>query len=163
MDRIKRVDQVLNEILNDPSFQKGIAWRRQRFEDNEILVREGDDGTTLFYIEEGSLRVTGHINLDQNRRVQPGFCDLHAGDIFGEICLNETHRRTATVTAISDGCVVEIDGDKLNAYFDEYPMQGYLFYKKLFGILIERMKSANHRIENLLAWGLKAHGIEQHL
>ena len=157
------VDQTLNEILRDPSFQEGIAWHRQRFHDKEIIVKEGDKGTTLFYIEEGSLRVSGHVDLDQNRRVQPGFCDLHAGDIFGEICLHETHLRTATVTAISDGCILEIDGRKLNAYFDDHPMQGYLFYKKLFGVLIVRMKSANQRIENLLAWGLKVHGIEQHL
>lgn len=155
--------QTLNEILRDPSFQEGIAWRRQRFHDNEIIVKEGDDGATLFYVEEGSLRVSGHVELDQNRRVQPGFCDLQSGDIFGEICLNEVHWRTATVTAISDGCVLEINGDKLNAYFDEHPLQGYQFYKNLFGILVDRMKSANHRIENLLAWGLKVRGIEQYL
>lgn len=155
--------QTLYEILSDPSFKEGIAWRRQRFHNNEVIVREGDDGATLFYVEEGSLRVTGHIDLDQNRRVQPGFCDLHTGDIFGEICLHENHRRTATVTAISDGCVLEVNGHKLNAYFEAHPMQGYRFYRQLFAILIGRMKSANHRIENLLAWGLKAHGIEQHL
>ncbi|MGR9044013.1 MAG: Crp/Fnr family transcriptional regulator [Gammaproteobacteria bacterium] len=157
------MDQILNEILNDPSFQEGIAWRRLRFRTHDLLVREGDNGTTMFYIEEGSLRVTGHVELDQNRRVRPGFCDLHVGDVFGEICLHETHRRTATVTAISDGCVLEINGQKLNDYFDEHPQQGYLFYRQLFAVLIDRMKSANHRIENLLAWGMKAHGIEQYL
>ena len=163
MDKVISVELTLNEILCDPSFKEGIAWRRLPFRNNEILVSEGDNGTTMFYIEEGSLRVTGHVDLDQNRRVHPGFCDLHDGDVFGEICLHETHRRTATVTAISDGCVVEINGEKLNAYFDEHPQQGYLFYKQLFAVLIGRMKSANHRIESLLAWGMKAHGIEQHL
>ncbi|MGR9052044.1 MAG: Crp/Fnr family transcriptional regulator [Gammaproteobacteria bacterium] len=157
------MNRILNEIIKDPSFEEGIAWRRQRFKENEIVVREGDEGTTLFYIEEGSLRVTGHVDLDQNRYVQPGFCDLNVGDIFGEICLNEMCTRTATVRAISNGYLLEINGKMLNAYFDRHPQQGYLFYKRLFGILIGRMKSANQRIENLLAWGLKVHGIEQHL
>lgn len=157
------VEETLNEILSDPSFQEGVAWSRQRFRDRQTLVKEGEDGTSLFYIEAGSLRVSGHVNLERNRHLQPGFCDLHAGDIFGEICLDQTHQRTATVTAISEGCVLKLDGDRLNVFLDDHPQLGYLFYKHLFGILIERMKSANHRIENLLAWGLKAHGIEQHL
>ncbi|MGR9116650.1 MAG: Crp/Fnr family transcriptional regulator [Gammaproteobacteria bacterium] len=163
MNKVKSLDQTLIEILNDPSFQEGTAWRRQRFHIHDIIVREGDNGHTLFYIEEGSLRVTGHIDLEQKRHIQPGYCDLHSGDIFGEICLNEIHRRTATVTAISEGCIVEIEAEKLNAYFDKHPKQGYLFYKQLFAVMIERMKSANQRVGNLLAWGLKAHGIEQHL
>ena len=157
------VSETLKEILSDPTFREGIAWHRQLFHDKEIIVRAGEVGDSLFYIEEGDLRVTGHVELDNKRHVKPGYSDLHKGDIFGEICLNGSHKRTATVTAISDGLVIRIDGEKLNLYFDEHPSQGYFFYKTLFSILIERMKSANQRIENLLAWGLRVHDIEKHL
>ncbi len=159
----KKVNDILRQILDDPAFQESAAWRRRDFYEKDVIVRAGDEGATLYYIEAGRLRVTGQVELNGDKRVQPGFLDLQSGDVFGEMCLNATHQRTATVTAIADGCVLEIDGARLNAYFDTHPLQGYRFYKKLFEILMSRMKSANSRIENLLAWGLKAHGIERHL
>lgn len=157
------MNQALNQVLADQAFKEGIAWFRHSFKQNEVIVREGDIGNTLYIVEKGALRVSGHVGLEQKKQLQAGFCDLKEGDIFGEICLHEIHRRTATVTAISDGSVLEIVGDKLSAYLDEHPEIGFLFYKRLFAILSERMKNANHRIENLLAWGLKAHDIERHL
>ena len=157
------VIETLKEILSDPTFQEGNAWRRQLFHDKDIIVKAGDIGDSLFFIEEGDLRVMGYVELENNRHVKPGYSDLHQGDIFGETCLKGKYKRTATVTAISDGHLLKIDGEKLNLYFDEHPNQGYIFYKTLFSILIDRMKNANLRVENLLAWGLKVHGIEKHL
>ncbi len=157
------MNQTLKEILADPEFKEGEAWFRHAFNAQDVLVKEGDNGNTLFVIEKGSLRVSGQVGLEQKKQLQAGFCDLKEGDIFGESCLHEIHRRTATVTAISEGCAWEIVGDKLSAYFEKHPEHGFLFYKKLFVILTERMNSANHRIENLLAWGLRAHDIERHL
>ncbi|MDO9239425.1 MAG: cyclic nucleotide-binding domain-containing protein, partial [Methylicorpusculum sp.] len=82
---------------------------------------------------------------------------------FGEICLLEFLPRIATVTALTDGYAIEVNGKLLNAYFEKKPEPGYRFYKQLFAIFIERINRANQRVENLLAWGLKAHGIDQHL
>jgi CRP/FNR family cyclic AMP-dependent transcriptional regulator len=64
--------------------------------------------------------------------------------------------RTASVTAITDGCVLEINGEKLSGYLDAHPIKGYAFYKKMFEILFKRLDNGNRRIEYLLAWGLKA-------
>ena len=58
---------------------------------------------------------------------------------------------------------VEIDGEQLSRYLDAHPEIGYRVLKTLFAIVIERLSSANRRIEYLLGWGLKAHGIEKHL
>lgn len=154
---------ILNQILDDKSFQEGIAWQRRTFIEKEVLVKTGEESISLFFIEAGTVRVSGQVKLEQNKHVQPGFCDLNEGDVFGEISLHVIQKRTATVKALTDGSLVEINGALLNSYFDKHPEQGYRFYQHLFGILIERMKNANQRVENLLAWGLKVHGIEQHL
>lgn len=155
--------QTIEKILADPGFKEGESWFRRDFKQSDTLIKEGDTGNTIFVVKTGSLRVTGLVGLDSNKRLQAGFCDLNEGDVFGESCLHELKQRSATVTAISDGCAMEIIGDKLNSYFDTHPELGYLFYRKLFIVLTHRMNSANRRVENLLAWGLKAHDIEQHL
>jgi CRP/FNR family transcriptional regulator, cyclic AMP receptor protein len=153
---------ILHEIIVDPDFEEGLAWRRFPFYEQQLIVKEGEMGQSLFLVEEGSLRVSGSIAIDE-KRIQSGFCDLNPGDIFGEICLLECLPRIATVTALTGGCAIEFNGRMLNAYFEKNPESGYRFYKQLFAIFIERINRANQRVENLLAWGLKAHGIDQHL
>jgi len=67
---------TLKEIMADPQFSEGTAWWRHRFEPNEVVIREGDEGHSLFFIEEGELRVTGRVELEEQRRIQPGICDI---------------------------------------------------------------------------------------
>ena len=109
------------------------------------------------------LRVTVHVEVQERRNIQAGISDLEEGDFFGEISLFESRIRTASVTAITDGRLLEFDGEMLSAYLDKNPVQGYLFFKHLFETLIIRMTSGIHKIESLMAWGLKAHGISKHL
>ncbi|HEY8094663.1 MAG TPA: cyclic nucleotide-binding domain-containing protein, partial [Methylobacter sp.] len=111
----------------------------------------------LFFIESGQLRVSVDVELEDSRNAKPGIGDLGKGDIFGDTCLHESGGvRTATVIAITDGCLLEINGERLGAYLDAHPLKGYVFYKQLFEILFNRLSHGNRRIQYLLAWGLKA-------
>lgn len=150
------MEHLIKEIINDPKFIKGIAWYRRNFSANEVVIKEGDVGKSLFFVESGQLRVSMQVELEERRSLKTGISDLGKGDIFGDTCLRETCIRTASVIAITDGCLLEINGERLRAYLDAYPIKGYAFYKQLFEILFERLSSGNRRIEYLLAWGLKA-------
>lgn len=154
---------IIKEILDDPAFLEGIAWKQRHFQANEIVIHAGEASKSIFLISEGKLRVTVQVELEKRKNMRPGICDLQAGDIFGEMCLHESSVRNASVIAITDGAAVEIDADKLSVYLDENPLQGYFFYKRMFAVMVERLQRGNQRIETLLAWGLKAHGIEKHL
>jgi len=68
----------------------------------ERLVRDGDEGTSLFILAAGSLEVL--------RRLEDGtdvfISKLGVGAIIGEIALLTGQRRTATVRAAEDGALV---------------------------------------------------------
>jgi CRP-like cAMP-binding protein len=153
----------LHEILENPQFEEGVAWKQRNFKANEEIVKQGELGETLFLIEEGMLRVTGHVELDDKKNMQTGICDLEKGSIFGETCLHKPSPRMTTVIAVTDGYAFEVNGMSLNKFLDTYPALGYLFYKYLFEISISRLNKANQRIEHLMAWGLKVHDIEKYL
>ena len=157
------MNNTIKDIIEAPSFLEGSAWNRHTYQANETIIQEGEIGTSLFFVESGVLRVTGNIEIKNHRHIQPGIWELKAGDIFGETCLFEAHERLASVTGVEAGNVVEINGEKLSQYLSEHPEQGYLFLKEVFISLIERLKKANHRVEDLLAWGLKAYDIEKEL
>jgi CRP/FNR family transcriptional regulator, cyclic AMP receptor protein len=154
---------IFSEILKNPLFPEGTAWQRRRFSTGEMIVHKGEIGKTLFFVEEGDVRVLGGAELEGNRKISPGLCDLKPGAIFGDVCLYGSHQRSASVMALSDVCVIEIDSGKLSKYLDDHPAQGYPFLKALFQIMSERLALANDRIEYLLAWGIKAHDIDKYL
>jgi CRP/FNR family transcriptional regulator, cyclic AMP receptor protein len=154
---------IFGEILKNPLFPEGTAWTRLKFKAGEMIVQKGEIGKTLFLVEEGNVRVLGGAELEGNRKISPGLCDLQPGAIFGDVCLYGTHQRSASVMALNDVCVLEIDSGMLSIYLDEHPAQGYPFLKALFQIMSKRLALANDRIEYLLAWGIKAHDIDKYL
>lgn len=154
---------IFHDILSDPKFPQGSAWTRRRYRAGEIIVQKGDIGRSLFLVETGSVRVLGGAELEGKIKISPGLCDLDAGSIFGDICLYGSHLRTASVVAVGDVVVLEVDSEMLTVYLDDHPVQGYLFLKVLFEIMAKRLELANDRIEYLLAWGIKAHDIDKYL
>lgn len=155
--------KTIRQILAHADFVEGVAWQRHELQPHQVIVREGDKGRSLFFIEEGRLRVTGRVELDSQRLVQPGICDIGAGEVFGELSLFGCRTRTATVTALTGAVVLELDGAQLDRFLEAHPELGYRMLRELFETLADRLGRADRQLENLLAWGLKAHGIEDHL
>lgn len=157
------MSSTIRDITGARDFPEGTGWIRRLFKRSEVLIREGDRDGCLYIVESGCLRVTGSIELEGRRFIQPGICDLGPGDLFGELCLFDNQPRSASVVAISDGELLEISAPHLQEWMDAHPESGYGVLKELFDIQIKRLRRANRRVQDLLAWGLKAHGIDEHL
>jgi CRP-like cAMP-binding protein len=78
------------------------------------MIRQGENGDSMFIIVEGDANVVAERN-GQSRHI----ASMKAGDCFGEMSLLTGELRSATVTASSDCEVVEIDkavlGESLKA------------------------------------------------
>jgi CRP/FNR family transcriptional regulator, cyclic AMP receptor protein len=153
----------IQQILRDPCFiDLGIAALKT-FDSGAVIVAEGSAERSLHLIEQGTARVSERVELEDQRHIQPGLCDLGEGDVFGELSLFEAAPRSASVVAIEPCEVLVFDAEALVKYFDSHPQQGYPVLKGLFRVLSERLRQADRRLGSLFAWGLKAHGIDQHL
>ncbi len=72
----------------------------------DVVIRQGDAADRFYLVADGELRVT------QTRDAKPvELRRLGPGDVFGEIGLLNRSPRTATVTALSDGRLLALDGD----------------------------------------------------
>jgi len=154
---------ALQKILESEDFPEGSAWRMRRFEAREIIVREGEQDGHLYLVITGDLRVTGQVEIDDTRKMHPGICDLGPGDVFGELCLFDKQPRSATVEGLNQGQLIEIDADRLNQWMYRHPALGLKALREFYGELISRLRKTNQRVESLLAWGLRAHGIDKHI
>lgn len=132
-------------------------------EPNERIIRQGDHDRYLYVLQSGKVRVSARVGIEGERHIQPGLVDLGPGAVFGELNLFEAGTRSASVVAIEEGCLLRIDAARLVDFLDQHPDLGYQLLRHFFLVLDERLRKADQRVEQLMAWGLKAHGIEQHL
>jgi 6-phosphofructokinase 1 len=78
--------------------------KKYEFEANEIVIREGETGSTAFIIAEGQ------FDLEIMGRVVKTFSPA---DFFGEIALIDARPRMGTVRAVTRGSVLVMDGQDL--------------------------------------------------
>ena len=78
----------------------------------EEIIREGDMGTSMFIIVEGRVRV--HRNDKE-------IATLGSGDPFGEMAALDAAPRSASVTALSDVFLFELDGSALYDIMSDRP------------------------------------------
>ena len=69
----------------------------------EVLVRQGETSSSLFIVLHGSFQAVRHDN-------PVPIAEIHAGELIGEIGFLGGTPRTATVTAIRDAAILELDG-----------------------------------------------------
>ena len=153
----------IHTILRDSRFiDAGIAMHRY-YDGGVSVINEGSGEREIYVIESGCVRVHERIELEDRRHIQPGICDLGAGEVFGELSLYESGPRLATVTTVEPTEVLVFDAIALVEYLDSHPEFGYRVLKELFNILTCRLRQTDSRLGSLFAWGLKAHGIDRHL
>ena len=72
----------------------------------DAVVRQGEPADRFYIIESGSFTVTQIGANGETRELRT----LGAGDVFGELGLLNAAPRSATVTAVTDGVVLALDG-----------------------------------------------------
>jgi small-conductance mechanosensitive channel len=85
----------------------------QRYGHGEVVVREGDPGSSMFVVCAGEVAVT----IARDREV----ARIRAGGYFGEMSLLTGDPRTATVVARGDAVLLEIDAAAFKEYITSHP------------------------------------------
>ncbi len=137
--------------------------REQTYAAQQVVITEGETDRRMFAVLDGLVRVVERVALENDKHIQPGLCDLSPGEIFGELTLFEAARRSASVIAVNESILLEIDTRALERVLNERTDLGYRLLKHLFQIQADRLRKADQRFGSLLAWGLKAHSIDRHL
>ncbi len=92
------------------------SLRVASFPRGTVLMRQGDDGPSMFVIVDGKASVTVHT-----RSGESAVATLAAGDIVGEMSLMTGARRSATVTATRKLTALEITKPAFEALLERDP------------------------------------------
>jgi CRP/FNR family transcriptional regulator len=110
----------------------------RRWRAGEVIFREGDAGDTCYVVQQGCVRVTR--NHSDGRTIT--LAELRAGDLFGELAMFDTERRSATVEAAEDTTAVALLAGDMRRLLLRHPEISL----KLLSAFADRLKEANERI-----------------
>src|SRR6202045_192054 len=106
-----------------------------KFEKNQHVFQQGDVADSVFYLQEGRVKLT--VVSDQGKVAVVGI--LEPGQFFGEGCLNGHPLRIATATAMDECTITAIAKEAMIATLHNEPQFSELFVAYLL--------SRNSRIE----------------
>ncbi|HYN78622.1 MAG TPA: cyclic nucleotide-binding domain-containing protein [Lamprocystis sp. (in: g-proteobacteria)] len=149
--------EFIKKFLTHPRLAEGSAWVRRSFSTGDILLTEGAVGQSLFVVEKGRLSVLGRVQHPDQPSVEVTLMELITGHVFGESSLIDAYPSIATVRAVTDGSVIEINGATLSVYLDDNPEQGYLFFKYLLAESLDNLAKTKGGVVDLAMIGLRSH------
>jgi len=112
--------------------------RPRRFGDGEIVVHEGDTTSSMFLVAEGQVGVSVRAGGSESQKL----AILEPGMAFGEISLLTGEPRTATVRAVTEATLIEIDKATLAPILEANPS----LVEKLDSIILERRRQTADRL-----------------
>jgi CRP-like cAMP-binding protein len=121
------------------------------FKSGEVILEESSFGadSDFFIILQGNVKV--EIQASQSftgEKENKRLAVLKDGEVFGEIGLLGSKRRSARVSAYSDLTVLKVNQQQLFEIFTNTPRIGYLFMRNLAAILSDRIMDMNFMWRN---------------
>ncbi len=131
-------------LLREMDAQSRQALREQVaptvIEADTVFFHEGDDGTSLYLILDGEVRVTKLLPSGEEKEI----ARLNAGEFFGEFALLTDQKRHASIVAVTRTTVLEIPKDTV-----------YEIGKKHPGMLDVIKRFYRHRLRDLMLKNLE--------
>ncbi len=105
IDNLKKI-YILSALKQEQLADLAKMMTPRTYQKNEVIIKQGEPGAGLFIILTGSVQVTS--------KTRPGLPDaklniLNKGEFFGEMSLLDGYPRAATVTALTETQLVELD------------------------------------------------------
>jgi small-conductance mechanosensitive channel len=117
---LRKID-FLKTLSPDVFIRLSESVQCQSFNEGEKIVREGEEGQSLFLIAEGMVEVSIAYTSNGGAKKEKKLFRMSYPDYFGEMALFLNEKRSATVTALTNVLVYEISQDIFKAALEDTP------------------------------------------
>ena len=144
-----RKTEIFRELQDDQIREILEISRRVTFSENEVVMKEGDEGDTMYIILEGTVEVVKSLVMgnadDDETEKNKVFTKLDAAThaVFGEIALLEKMKRTATIKTVTKCRFYEIKKDDFLRLAESDYKLGYRILLNLSRIVSARLRKAD--------------------
>ena len=113
----------------------------KKFENGSLIFLEESEGKNLFFVVEGSVKVT-RLSKDGREVI---LAMLNAGDFFGEMSLLDGEARSANVIALEKTEVLSLNRDDFLVVLHDYPKIAIQLLKEM----TSRLRKSDRQIVSL--------------
>ncbi|MGC8765649.1 MAG: Crp/Fnr family transcriptional regulator [Brevinematia bacterium] len=147
---------LFTELTDEELEQFSSILRMVKIKEGEIIVNEGELGTTMFLFREGVVQLTTQITLKIGKEkdwidTEKSIATMDASKMtfFGEMSLITGAPRSATVKAISKCILYEIKKEDFENLCLSNPLIGYKIMKAIVFTLSNRIRELNSSVLKL--------------
>ncbi|MGO8694002.1 MAG: cyclic nucleotide-binding domain-containing protein [Rectinemataceae bacterium] len=146
---------ILRDLCDDECEKILAIARRVEFHSGEAIMREDEQGDTMYLFAEGEVDVTKNLTLKLGERdfakAEKSMNKLSAEhvSVFGEMSMFGPEPRSATITASTDCVLYEIRRDDFVALCQAEPRLGLSVLQRMAGVLCSRLRKGNEDVLKL--------------
>ncbi len=118
----EEIEQELAKVMEGESYNSG-----------EVIIKEGAAADNFYILQ------TGALNVKMAGAKQTTHVAIRPGEAVGWSSLAGRDTYTASVECAEPSKLVKINKDKLDQVLRRYPGAGLLFYKRLAGLVGDRL------------------------
>ena len=144
-ERIYRAVPLFAELGEEELDRILSISRLFRVEPNTSLVVQGESGTGMYVLVNGSAQVT--VKGDDGRDII--LAVLSRGDVIGELNLIDTAPHSATVTCLEASTLFHMDTSAFNELRAEHCQAAYKVLRATAPIVCDRLRQINERIAGI--------------
>jgi CRP-like cAMP-binding protein len=154
-ERFKNIS-LLHSLTEDEARLLFDICKRRVFLSGDIIIREGERGATMFFFISGEVEIVSNITMKLPGRrgfdkAEKAFIRVKAEEahFLGEMSLFEDEPRSATIRALSDCVLYEIDRESFQRFVYKYPNIGVKILWEIAVVLSSRIRKNNRDILKL--------------
>lgn len=123
---------------------------RRLYKAGDIVIKEGDSGTSFSLILRGQVQVKKRLAVGQHRVL----VDLGPCDLIGELGFLGAESRSATIVALTDCEILEFQRTAFEELVARKPAIGAKVYRGMAEVLAARLASDDETLMDTLFWAL---------
>jgi CRP-like cAMP-binding protein len=146
---------ILRDLGDEECGKVFAIARRVEFRSGETIMREDEQGDTMYLFVAGEVDVTKNLTLKLGERdfamAEKSMNKLSAEhvSVFGEMSMFGPEPRSATITASSDCVLYEIHRDDFVALCEAEPRIGLSVLRRMASVLCSRVRKGNEDVLKL--------------
>jgi len=117
--------------------------QEEAFQAEDVIIDEGDKAKKIYVLMEGTIAI--QISLKKYQHVVVSTAE-EKGELFGWSALVEPKSYSATVKCLKEVSALSINGEELEKLFEEDPVMGLTFMKKIASLIDNRLNAVRTRL-----------------
>ena len=142
---------LLDNLTDEEQALVAEICKIREFRTDQTIVSEGEKGGALLLIRKGRAEGRKSLGAKNHKFLR----ELKKGDFFGEMCFLHHAPRSASVIALEDCEILELEGLEFDKLAAKYPEIGLKVYKNIAAELVERLRRNNEELKKAVLWAIE--------